>query len=60
MDGPLKCSGLDIVQYDAEKLLVELGKGFKLLETGHDIHDTPTGNQQKFAFFRLSFIGGVL
>jgi len=57
IDGPVKCSGLDIVQYDAEKLLAELGSGFQLLETGHDVHDTPTGNQQKFAFFRLSFNG---
>jgi SAM-dependent methyltransferase len=56
-DGPVKCSGLDVVQYDAEKLMAELGPGFDLLETGHDVHDTPTGNQQKFAYFRLSFNG---
>lgn len=58
--GPVKCSGLDIVQYDAKKLLAELGPGFDLLETGHEIHDTPAGNQQKFAFFRLSFNGELL
>lgn len=60
MDGPLKCSGLDIVQYDAEKLLAELGQGFELLETGHEIHNTPAEQQQRFAYFRLSFNGGVL
>lgn len=59
LDGPVKCSGLDIVQYDAEKLRAELGEGFELLETGHDIHSTPAGNQQKFAFFRLSYNGGA-
>jgi len=52
-DGPNKCSGLDIVQYDAEKLTVELGPGFKLVETGHEVHHTPAGNQQKFAYFHL-------
>ena len=51
--GPIKCSGLDIVQYDAEKLKAELGEGFELVETGHETHDTPTGNQQKFAYFRF-------
>jgi SAM-dependent methyltransferase len=55
-DGPVKCSGLDIVQYDAEKLMTELGPEFELLETGYETHITPAGNQQKFAFFRLSFI----
>jgi len=53
IDGPNKCSGLDIVQYDAEKLTAELGPGFKLVETGHEIHHTPGGHQQKFAYFHL-------
>ncbi len=51
--GPKKCSGLDIVQYDADKLMAELGQGFELLETGHEVHATPSGNEQKFAYFRL-------
>jgi SAM-dependent methyltransferase len=51
--GPEKCSGLDIVQYDADKLTAELGAGFELLETGHEVHLTPAGNQQKFVYFRL-------
>lgn len=53
IDGPLKCSGLDIVQYDPDKLMNELGAGFELLETGHENHLTPAGSQQKFAYFRL-------
>jgi len=56
VDGPSKCSGLDIVQYDADKMTAELGQGFKLVETGHDIHHTPSGNQQKFAYFRFRFM----
>lgn len=53
IDGPSKCSGLDIVQYDWEKLSSELGPGFKLIETGHEVHDTPAGGQQKFAYFHF-------
>ena len=53
IDGPTKCSGLDIAQYDADKLMAELGQGFKLIETGHEVHITPAGKQQKFAYFRL-------
>jgi len=55
IDGPVKCSGLDIVQYDAEKMTAELGAGFELVETGNEVHLTPTGNPQKFAFFRFVF-----
>jgi len=53
IDGPRKCSGLDIIQYDAEKLQMELGNGFKLIESGHELHKTPMGGGQKFAWFRL-------
>ena len=52
-DGPVKCSGLEIVQYDSGKLMAELGSSFELLEEGYELHITPTGNQQKFAYFRL-------
>ena len=56
IDGPRKCSGLDIVQYDADKLTAELGPAFKLVETGHKIHHAPAGNQQKFAYFRFHLL----
>jgi len=51
--GPLKCSGLEIVQYDADKLMAELGDGFELVEQGHETHETPAGNKQKFAYFNF-------
>ncbi len=51
--GPSKCSGLDIVQYDAEKLLTELGSDFTLLEENSEIHVTPTEKAQQFAYFRF-------
>lgn len=53
--GPTKCSGLDIVQYDVNKLMKELGMGFQLVASGHKTHITPTGNRQKFAYFHLIF-----
>lgn len=56
IDGPRKCSGLDIVQYDSYKITEELGRGFELIETGHEIHHTPAGNQQKFAYFRFQYM----
>jgi SAM-dependent methyltransferase len=53
IDGPNKCSGLDIVQYDSHKLQAQLGSGFTLVETGHETHMTPAGKEQKFAYFRF-------
>lgn len=51
--GPKKCSGLDVVQYDTDKMSMELGSGFELLETGYDRHSTPAGGLQKFAYFHF-------
>ncbi|MET0066841.1 MAG: class I SAM-dependent methyltransferase [Candidatus Thiodiazotropha sp.] len=51
--GPQKCSGLDIVQYDADKLLKELGEGLQLLEEQAEVHRTPGGARQAFCYFRL-------
>lgn len=56
IDGPVKCSGLDIVQYDAETITAELGAGFELVETGHEVHLTPAGNPQKFIYFHFHVI----
>lgn len=52
--GPTKCSGLDIVQYDAAKLGAELGDGFRLLEQRAEEHHTPAGKVQQFAYFRFA------
>lgn len=51
--GPEKCSGLDIVQYDAPKISGELGKGFVLREQEEEAHITPLGRKQVFNFFRF-------
>ncbi len=51
--GPNKCSGLEIVQYDASKLKAELGEEFELLEERNEIHITPANKEQKFMYFRF-------
>ncbi len=51
--GPEKCSGLDIVQYDAPGLLDVLGEGFALVEEMQETHVTPAGGAQEFSYFRL-------
>lgn len=51
--GPTRCSGLDIVQYDAPRLLRELGTGFEVVEEMPESHVTPAGREQAFAWFRL-------
>jgi SAM-dependent methyltransferase len=50
--GPVKCSGLDIVQYDAAKLGAELGPEFILEEQAENAHVTPANHVQLFNFFR--------
>ena len=51
--GPEKCSGLEIVQYDSEKLIAELGEDFELIEERNEVHITPSNKEQKFTYFRF-------
>ena len=55
-DGPTKCSGLDIVQYDNYSIQLELGDEFKLLESRPEIHLTPAGKEQRFIYFVFQYI----
>lgn len=52
-DGPTKCSDLDIVQYDAEKMQETLGDNFKLIMQQQDLHITPSAKEQSFNFFHF-------
>ena len=52
--GPERCSGLDIVQYDAGKLSAELGPAFKLVEQSAELHQTPGGKSQQFSYFHFT------
>lgn len=53
IDGPRKCSGLEVERYDAAKLAATLGPGFTLEESGSEIHVTPAGGDQRFGFHRF-------
>jgi SAM-dependent methyltransferase len=47
-DGPTKCSGLDVVRYDAETLQREFEPAFRLVESHTEWHITPSGARQHF------------
>lgn len=49
-EGPEKCSGLDVVRYDAEHLHGQFGKTFKLIQSSTELHKTPMGNTQQFLY----------
>jgi len=49
-DGPLKCSGLDVVRYDDQTLHHEFGAGFQLMGSELSEHNTPMGTRQQFLY----------
>ena len=49
-EGPTKCSGLDVVRYDAESLHDQFGVRFRLVESSKELHRTPFGTTQQFLF----------
>lgn len=55
--GPQKCSGLDVVRYDAGSLHDEFGRRFRLLETSKELHQTPFGTTQEFLYCYCVFEG---
>jgi SAM-dependent methyltransferase len=49
-NGPLKCSGLDVVRYDERSLHNEFGEGFSLQGSELTQHHTPMGADQQFLY----------
>lgn len=49
--GPQRCSGLDIIQYNARKIQTELGSEFRFIEEIRENHKTPSGKEQLFGYF---------
>lgn len=49
-EGPTKCSGLDVVRYDAQSLHGEFGARFRLVESSKEMHHTPFGTTQQFLY----------
>jgi trans-aconitate methyltransferase len=52
-NGPKKCSGLDIRQYDQAKLEKIFQGAFALQEVRYETHITPAGQPQDFIFCRF-------
>lgn len=53
LDGPPKCSGLDVVRYGEQSIAAELGPQFALREVCRETHVTPSGSEQRFIYFRF-------
>ena len=54
LDGPMKCSGLQVNRYAPSAIAALLGPDFTLVESIDDAHHTPTGGVQAFAFGRFT------
>jgi 2-polyprenyl-3-methyl-5-hydroxy-6-metoxy-1,4-benzoquinol methylase len=49
-EGPSKCSGLDVMRYDADSLHPEFDPRFRLVESSTELHSTPGGAIQQFLY----------
>jgi ubiquinone/menaquinone biosynthesis C-methylase UbiE len=49
-NGPLKCSGLEVVRYSSETMHDEFGAEFKLISSLNETHETPFGTTQEFIY----------
>jgi len=50
LDGPQKCSGLDVMRYSPESMHDEFGSPFQLVESIGETHNTPFGTTQDFVY----------
>ena len=50
LDGPEKCSGLEVLRYDGGALAAELGPRFRLLKSVPELHRTPWNAEQSFQY----------
>ena len=51
VDGPIGCAGLDIVQYNDQKILDELPSRLTIIKSESYIHITPKESEQKYIYF---------
>ncbi len=49
-DGPLKCSGLQIVRYSPQDLRAQFDGAFSFVEHQYEDHATPFGSVQRFVY----------
>jgi trans-aconitate methyltransferase len=57
-DGPMKCSGLEVLRHDEASLQRELGHEFALRESRRETHLTPRQAQQGFLYARFQLRSG--
>jgi hypothetical protein len=50
LDGPMKCSNLDVMRHSPESLSDEFGDDFELIETAREKHRTPWDSEQQFVY----------
>lgn len=50
LNGPKKCSGLDVVQYSPDSMHGEFGKSFELVKSISETHETPFNTTQEFIY----------
>jgi SAM-dependent methyltransferase len=48
--GPERCSGLDVMRYDADRLHAAFGDEFRKVESVTELHSTPWGAEQQFVY----------
>jgi len=48
LDGPSRCSGLNVVRYGPEQLAEVLGPGLSVISARARTHTTPAGGEQRF------------
>ena len=53
LDGPKKCSGLEVVRYGSREIMTLLSGDFQLLEIVRETHLTPGKTKQRFTYFRF-------
>jgi len=51
VNGPIKCSGLNIVQYDAQRMEKELPPELELIKSEEYTHVTPKNSEQEYIYF---------
>lgn len=50
LDGPTRCSGLEVARYSPDLLAAQFALDFALDDTVADVHETPWGAEQHFTF----------
>ena len=53
LEGPERCSGLEVLRYDEEVLKRVMGERFEVVESCRESHHTPAGKVQEMMYFVL-------